>query len=351
MTEIACVLDCKNKLGETSVRDVDEQALYWVDIENKLLQRYAPTTEEDALHNQPWAEASWRWTQAWLVCRSRGLQGEQLRGRGNGPWICRGRNRQMDTERRLCAGDLLPREDDLVEKLGVSRTSVREAVQVLSAKGLLQARRRVGVRVRERDDWNLLDPLVLSWHPDVGRDHVLITSLIEARRIIEPEAAALAATRATAVDRARIEQALLGMERNVRTDLEACCDADLLFHASVIAASHNVVLRGLTGTIEAALRATFTITNRLMTAQSRALAAHRAVFECVRLRKRGRSAGGNRRAPRGRGARSGQQVNSRRREAPAQAGTPKHPRDDLKDAVFRRTSEDCSRFEPARRRQ
>jgi len=181
-------------------------------------------------------------------------------------------------------GDLLPREDDLAEELGVSRTSVREAVRVLAAKGLLQARRRVGVRVRERDDWNLLDPLVLSWHPDVGRDQALITSLIEARRIIEPAAAALAAKRAAAADLVRIEQALLGMERSVRTDLQACCEADLRFHASLIAASHNVVLKGLTGTIEAALRATFTITNRLMTAQSRALAAHRAVFECVRMR-------------------------------------------------------------------
>jgi GntR family transcriptional regulator, galactonate operon transcriptional repressor len=74
------------------------------------------------------------------------------------------------------------------------------------------------------------------------------------------------------------------MERNVRTDLQACCEADLRFHASVIAASHNVVLKGLTGTIEAALRATFAITNRLMTAQSQALAAHLAVFECIRMR-------------------------------------------------------------------
>ena len=112
--------------------------------------------------------------------------------------------------------DLLPREDDLAVELGVSRTSIREAVKVLSAKGLLQARRRVGVRVRDRDDWNLLDPQVLSWHPDVGRDEALITSLIEARRIIEPAAAALAAKRATAADLARIEQAYLGMERNVR---------------------------------------------------------------------------------------------------------------------------------------
>jgi GntR family galactonate operon transcriptional repressor len=181
--------------------------------------------------------------------------------------------------------DLLPREDDLAVELGVSRTSIREAVKVLSAKGLLQARRRVGVRVRHRDDWNLLDPQVLSWHPDVGRDETLITSLIEARRIIEPAAAALAAQRATAADLAHIEQAYLGMERNLRTNLEACCEADLRFHVSVVAASHNVVLKGLTGTIEAALRATFAITNRrLASAQSRALSAHRAVLECVRMR-------------------------------------------------------------------
>ena len=77
----------------------------------------------------------------------------------------------------------------------------------------------------------------------------------------------------------------MGMELNLRTNLEACCEADLKFHVSVVAASHNVVLKGLTGTIEAALRATFAITNRqLATAQSRALSAHKAVFECVRMR-------------------------------------------------------------------
>lgn len=71
----------------------------------------------------------------------------------------------MGSGRRLCAGDLLPREANLAEKLGVSRTSVREAVRVLSAKGLLQARRRAGVMVRDRDDWILLDPRVLSGIP------------------------------------------------------------------------------------------------------------------------------------------------------------------------------------------
>jgi GntR family transcriptional regulator, galactonate operon transcriptional repressor len=114
-------------------------------------------------------------------------------------------------------GHLLPQEDDLAEKLGVTRTSIREAVKVLS----LHARRRVGVRVREGDEWDLLNSLVLSWHPDVGRDEALKTSLREARSIIEPAAAALATKRATPADLVRIEQAYLGMERNVRTDLEA----------------------------------------------------------------------------------------------------------------------------------
>lgn len=181
-------------------------------------------------------------------------------------------------------GDLLPREDDLAATLGVSRTSVREAVKVLSAKGLLVARPRIGVRVRSRDGWNLLDPQVLAWHPDVGRDEALITSLIEVRRIIEPAAAALAAGRANAADLAEIERALIGMESNVKTDLEACCEADLRFHTRLVAASHNIVLMRLTGTIEAALRVTFGITNRLMTAQSRALAAHRVVYERIRMR-------------------------------------------------------------------
>jgi DNA-binding transcriptional MocR family regulator len=83
---------------------------------------------------------------------------------------------------RYKPGHVLPREDDLTESLGVSRTSLREAVKVLCAKGLLEARPRVGVRVREREHWRLLDPIVLGWHPDLTRDPELILGLIETRR-------------------------------------------------------------------------------------------------------------------------------------------------------------------------
>ena len=192
-----------------------------------------------------------------------------------GAWVLSG---------RYAPGEVLPREDALAASFGVSRTSVREAVKVLSAKGLLETRQRVGVKVRPRQDWRMLDPAVLSWHPDLQRDPELVSSLIEARRIIEPAAAELAARRGTAADLADIESAYLGMERAIPHDLEGCCEADLAFHRGVIAASHNIVLRSLVGTIETALKAAFMLTTSLMENQARTLSVHKAVLDCIRFR-------------------------------------------------------------------
>jgi DNA-binding FadR family transcriptional regulator len=122
---------------------------------------------------------------------------------------------------RFPPGEALPREDDLAGLFAVSRTSLREAVKVLAAKGLLEARPRTGVRVRPQDDWNLLDADVLSWHPDLTGDRDLMRSLIEARRVIEPPAAGMAAMRATAADLARIEAACLGIEAAYPADADA----------------------------------------------------------------------------------------------------------------------------------
>jgi DNA-binding FadR family transcriptional regulator len=190
-------------------------------------------------------------------------------------WVLGGRYRP---------GDILPREEDLMLALGVSRTSLREAVKVLSAKGLLEARPRIGVRVCGREHWRLLDPAVLAWHPDLGQDRELIASLIEARRVIEPAAAEFAARRGSAADLAAIESAYVGMERALPHDVAACCEVDLAFHRAVVAASHNVVLISLIGTIEAALRASFLLTTSLMQSQARTLSVHRRVLESVRAR-------------------------------------------------------------------
>jgi GntR family transcriptional regulator, galactonate operon transcriptional repressor len=185
---------------------------------------------------------------------------------------------------RYLPGDTLPREEDLVEQLSVSRTSIREAIKVLAAKGMVESRPRIGVKVRSRDDWRLLDPAVLSWHPNLTRDIELIESLIEVRRIIEPAAAELAARRSSVADVAAIESAYFGMEGSIPGDLDACCEADVAFHRGIVAASHNIVLKSLVGTIEAALKATFFLSTSLMEDQARTLSVHKNVLDCIRRR-------------------------------------------------------------------
>ena len=76
----------------------------------------------------------------------------------------------------------------------------------------------------------------------------------------------------------------MGMERAIPDDLEACCEADVAFHRGIIAASHNIVLKSLVGTIETALKASFRLTTSLMENQTRTLSVHKDVLESIRLR-------------------------------------------------------------------
>ena len=95
-------------------------------------------------------------------------------------------------------GDPLPPEDELTSNLAVSRTVLREAVRVLAAKGLVEAKPKIGTRVRARSDWNILDPDVLSWRAETTNDRKLYEDTTEVRLAIEPLAARLAASRASA---------------------------------------------------------------------------------------------------------------------------------------------------------
>jgi len=102
---------------------------------------------------------------------------------------------------------LLPVESRLLAELGVSRTALRESLRTLAAKGLVEARQRVGTRVRPRNEWHRLDPDVLHWMGVVGLDLDFVHGLIEFRLIVEPAAADMAARRASANDLALIETA------------------------------------------------------------------------------------------------------------------------------------------------
>lgn len=139
-------------------------------------------------------------------------------------------------------GETLPIEQELADSLEVGRNALREAVKVLSGKGLIRTAPRSGTRVRAREDWNMLDPDVLRWHadPDIATEKFML-DLIELRRIVEPRAAELAASRATREDVADILSAYEIMSAT-DSDRQQRIEADIQFHSAILKAAHNEVL-------------------------------------------------------------------------------------------------------------
>ena len=181
-------------------------------------------------------------------------------------------------------GRTLPTEAELQAEFGISRGALREAIRVLSAKGLVDVRPRTGTAVREPASWSRLDPDVLEWSLAIAPDLEFVRSLLEARRLFEPAAAEFAALRASAQDVGRMEAAYLRMESALPHDIDACCEADVAFHAAVLRASHNVVLQQLVGTMGAALGNVFRLSTQLAASHEKALSAHAVVLDCIRLR-------------------------------------------------------------------
>lgn len=155
-------------------------------------------------------------------------------------------------------GATLPPEPDLEARFGVGRGVIREAIKTLAAKGMVSVRPRFGTHVLPRRDWSLLDRDVLGWLVGGGEpDRELLMQIQEVRLIIEPAAAALAATRGTKQDRIRIEAALVGMETS--HDQESAIKADKAFHLAILDATHNPVLQGFRGAIDTILSAVFMV--------------------------------------------------------------------------------------------
>ncbi|MEA1941172.1 MAG: FadR/GntR family transcriptional regulator [Pseudomonadota bacterium] len=150
-------------------------------------------------------------------------------------------------------GEILPNEIDFSERLKVSRSAYREAIRILSAKGMVESRPKTGTRVTEPGNWNLLDPDVLAWYFATEPDPALIDGLFELRMIVEPAAAALAAERRKPAHLTRMREALMEMER-CGVDNEDGRDADRTFHDTVLEATGNMPLMSLASTIGAGVR-------------------------------------------------------------------------------------------------
>jgi len=205
--------------------------------------------------------------------RLRGIQGRLIRKLGES--IVRG---------LYPPGTLLPREGDLMEAHDASRTSVREAIKVLSAKGLVETRQRIGTRVRARDHWNIFDADVLAWHGLDALDDDILRDLIEMRQLVEPPAARLAAGRASLDDLAAIAAACDGM-RAAMSDMEAYAKADVAFHVAVFAASHNQLLKRFAHIVANFMQISFRIQQQALDRVEHRveddLAIHIAIFEAI----------------------------------------------------------------------
>ena len=178
------------------------------------------------------------------------------------------------------AANPFPNEGELARRLGVSRTIVREAVKVLTGKGLLTSRARHGTSVAPEGEWSLLDPEVLNWLLGRAYSPELLIQFTEVRLGVEPQAAALAAAHGTAEAKAAIAAALGRMMAADRGEDDPLT-SDIAFHHSILLATGNRFYVEMTSFIDAALRFSIRRTNTYKGVAAASVLEHKRVADAV----------------------------------------------------------------------
>lgn len=180
-------------------------------------------------------------------------------------------------------GQGMPSEADLCVMYNVSRSSTREAVKMLSAKGLISSRPKQGIRVLPESSWNMFDTDVLTWILSSKPSLALLKEFTQVRLAIEPQAAALAAINATYEQLEDIENALTRM---VEADqgLDDPLDADIAFHTSVLVASGNRFFVQLTEFIGTALKVSIRYTNKVKGVPGADVQQHADILNAIKSR-------------------------------------------------------------------
>ena len=189
-------------------------------------------------------------------------------------------------EGSLKPGDRLPAERELAVELGVSRPSLRGALQSLVAKGLLVTRHGGGTFVTDSMQAAFTDPWqqMLKDHPDIHGD------MLEFRHMLEGQAAQLAAERATEEDFERIRSCYLALEQAFEgQDMEKCIETDVAFHQAIAEASHNVLIGHLSSSLHKVMHghveSNLAYLNERPDLWAQLREQHRTIWEAVRERR------------------------------------------------------------------
>lgn len=150
---------------------------------------------------------------------------------------------------RFPIGSVLPNDAEMMESYGVSRTVLREALKTIEAKGLVEARAKVGTRVLPRSRWNLYDHHVLTWISEAGADTAFLASHAELRAMIEVRTAGLAA-RHRSPEQLRMLQYWLNQRQVTAAMAEPHALAEFEFHRTLCESSQNPFLRAASALIE-----------------------------------------------------------------------------------------------------
>ncbi|HEY1479174.1 MAG TPA: FadR/GntR family transcriptional regulator [Gaiellales bacterium] len=186
-------------------------------------------------------------------------------------------NHELDDERRP------PTEQDICDEFGVSKTTAREVIGSLAAKGLVDVRHGRRMRVRPPSEWNQFDPLLLELRADPETIDRYMAELHDVRMLVEPEMAARAATLATQDQLERMRDLILQM-RPLEDQPDAYLEVDVAFHNVLAEASGNLVLAYILDSVRELMRASRKRANTLSELPG-ATRAHRQIYDGIHARE------------------------------------------------------------------
>jgi DNA-binding FadR family transcriptional regulator len=180
-------------------------------------------------------------------------------------------------------GEPLQAEALLCGTFDASRTVLREAVKMLTAKGMLDARPRRGTIVLPESQWNLSDPDILNWMLERKGSLPIIAEFVDMRLAIEPAAAGLAAVNLNDETRQTLILAINRMDAAANGE-DDHLDADIAFHVGILEASNNRFFWNMRHTIDVALRFSIRMTNRFKGVERASVDDHRHILNFILAR-------------------------------------------------------------------